>query len=69
MRNYLYIVFLNGIVWDTVNAPNIKVAKRRACKMIRQDEQTKSIKFKNLSWVVEVQTVRSFKSTGPILPQ
>ena len=60
MRNYLYIVYLNGIVWDSVNAPNIKTAKRRACKMIREDKQTSSLKFRDVSSVVEVQTVRTF---------
>jgi hypothetical protein len=60
MRNYLYIVYLNGIVWDSVNAPNIRVAKRRACKMVRSDEQTSSIKFRNLAQAVSVETVKSF---------
>jgi len=60
VKEYKYIVFLNGIVWDSVSAPNIRVAKRRAYKMVRNDSQTFSLRYKDLSKVVTLETVRTF---------
>lgn len=59
MRNYLYIVYLNGIVWDSVNAPNIRVAKRRANAMIRKDHTLNNIN-PNAPREVTVETVKTF---------
>lgn len=59
MRQYLYIVYLNGIVWDSVNAPNKNIAKRRATTMVKKDLSEHKTN-PNAPMVVTVETVKTF---------